>query len=127
MKSKEAEAILKPMYDAMESTYDAGDLTKALNDYFHDDGVVVHKGVMVQYGKKSIIENFSKMAEEWGKVKFERKHQKYDGCDRLIFTTFDAVVDSEKKGKQKAKILQIFKKDDDGKWKLYHDEFEILK
>ncbi|CAJ0588849.1 unnamed protein product [Cylicocyclus nassatus] len=127
MKSKEIEAILKPMYDAMESTYDAGDLAKALSDYFHNDGVVVIKGIGAHYGKKKIIENFSKMAEEWGKVKFERKNQTFDGCDSCLYTKFDAIAHSTKKGIQKAIILQIFKKEDDAKWKLYHEEIEILK
>ncbi|KHJ81614.1 hypothetical protein OESDEN_18698 [Oesophagostomum dentatum] len=104
----------------MEKTYYDGHMEKAITDYFHPEGVVVHKGVGAQY---AVLEGFGKMAEEFGKVKFARHNETFHGSECCLCTAYDVDVDSEKKGKVKAKVFQIWKKDG-AKWKIYHDEFE---
>ncbi|VDM75770.1 unnamed protein product [Strongylus vulgaris] len=117
---------MKAISDAWEKEYYAGNLVGTIDNYFHTDAVVVQKGVGAQYGKKAIKEMFSKMEEEYGQVKFERKNEKACGCDCCICMSCEVIIDSPKKGKERGNSFQIWKQED-GKWKLYHDEFEILK
>ncbi|KHJ90128.1 hypothetical protein OESDEN_10030 [Oesophagostomum dentatum] len=126
MKSDECKAILHPMFENFEKQYYAGHLDKSIEENFHTDGVAVHKGVGALYGKKAILEGFSKLSEEYGKVKFARSNENFCGCDCCICASFDVAVESEKKGHVKAKAFQVWKKEG-AHWKLYHDEFEILK
>ncbi|KAK6758846.1 hypothetical protein RB195_016212 [Necator americanus] len=119
----EVKAILKPLYDAMEKHYYNGELEKSL-DYFHTDAVVVSKGQEVQYGKKQIAEAFKKFTEEHGVVKFARSNENFCGAECCLCMSCDVTLDTPKKGKQKAKVFHIWRKED-GKWKLFHDEYQI--
>ncbi|VDK55092.1 unnamed protein product [Cylicostephanus goldi] len=126
MKNEEAAAIMKSIADAWEKDYYAGKLEKVIQDYFHTDCVVVQKGENAVYGKKIVTEMFKKMEEEYGQVKFERKNEKCCGCDSCICMSCDVIIESPKKGKELGKSFQIWRKEG-GKWKCYHDEFEIMK
>ncbi|EYC19275.1 hypothetical protein Y032_0025g1286 [Ancylostoma ceylanicum] len=123
LKPKEAKAILKPLYDALENHYYKGEMEKSM-DYIHTDAVVVNKGNGAQYGKKEIMEAFKKFTEEFGVSKFIRSNEVYCGCECCLCLSCDITLDSPKKGKQSAKAFHIWKKED-GKWKLYHDEYAI--
>ncbi|CAJ0588864.1 unnamed protein product [Cylicocyclus nassatus] len=124
MKSEEVKAILSPIYEQAIKDYYDGKLEKALNDTLHSNAVIVNKGVGAYYGKKAIMENFSKLVEEFGDVKFEKFNETFCGCECCLCTSYELKVDSPKKGKVKVTVSQIYKKDGD-KWKNYHEEFEI--
>ncbi|CAJ0588846.1 unnamed protein product [Cylicocyclus nassatus] len=124
MKSEEVKAIISPIFEQAVKDYYAGNLEKAMNDTLHSNAVVVNKDVGAFYGKKAILENFAKMNEEFGQVKFEKVNDTYCGCECCLCTSFEFKVDSPKKGKVTAKVFQIYKKED-GKWKNYHEEFEL--
>ncbi|VDP62313.1 unnamed protein product [Heligmosomoides polygyrus] len=41
--------------------------------------------------------------------------------------TCDSTMNSAKTGSATANVIQIWKKDHDGKWTIYHEEYEVKK
>ncbi|EYB93651.1 hypothetical protein Y032_0180g808 [Ancylostoma ceylanicum] len=125
MRSEEVKDVLTPLYDALEKHCHTGDMDKAA-EFYHIDGVMVEKGKTVAYGKAQIRDALVKLWEQTGPQKFIKFNEKYEGCDDYLILSCDSTMDSAKRGKETARLVQIWKKDY-GKWTIFHEEFEVKK
>ncbi|KAK6725517.1 hypothetical protein RB195_004066 [Necator americanus] len=125
MRSEDVKEVLKPLYEAYEKHCHSGDIDKCV-EFYHADGVMVEKGKGAVYGKSYIRDALVKLWEQTGPQKFTKFNEKYEGCDDFLILTCDNTMDSVKRGKETAKIVQIWKKDH-GKWTIYHEECDVKK
>ncbi|KHJ87854.1 hypothetical protein OESDEN_12363 [Oesophagostomum dentatum] len=87
---------------------------------------MVDKGKTAAYGKPHIRDFLMKLWEQTGPQKFTKFNEKYEGCDDYLVLTCDNTMESSKRGKETAKMTQIWKKDH-GKWLIYHEECDVKK
>ncbi|KAK6050029.1 hypothetical protein COOONC_12466 [Cooperia oncophora] len=142
MLSAEVKETLAPRYDALEKHCQTGDMEKAA-EFYHSDGVMIEKGVSVAYGRAQIKNAMQKLWDQTGPQKFtasttieiipccdhtigfhNKFNEKYEGCEDFLILTCESTMSSVKRGSETAKVVHIWKKDQ-GKWTIYHEEYEV--
>ncbi|XGW06306.1 hypothetical protein V3C99_016539 [Haemonchus contortus] len=125
MLSAEVKDVLTARYDAMEKHCQTGDIEKVA-EFYHTDGVMIERGVSAAYGRAQIKNALQKHWDQTGPQKFTKSNEKYEGCEDFLILTCDSTLSSVKRGTETAKVVQIWKKDQ-GKWTIYHEEYEVKK
>ncbi|PIO77691.1 hypothetical protein TELCIR_00178 [Teladorsagia circumcincta] len=95
-------------------------------EFYHGDGVMIEKGVSVAYGRAQIKNALQKQWDQTGPQKFTKFNEKYEGCENFLILTCESTMNSVKRGSETAKVVHIWSKDQ-GKWTIYHEEYEVKK
>ncbi|VDO60579.1 unnamed protein product [Haemonchus placei] len=139
---QEVKDVLTARYDAMEKHCQTGDIEKVA-EFYHSDGVMIERGVSVAYGRAQaptdslalptpeeppiqLLKEVVDLMEINQPCPFEKSNEKYEGCEDFLILTCDSTLSSVKRGTETAKVIQIWKKDQ-GKWTIYHEEYEVKK
>ncbi|PIO77687.1 hypothetical protein TELCIR_00174 [Teladorsagia circumcincta] len=124
MQPKDVHAVLKPFYDKFDELCEKGEIDEAVK-YYHSQGVVVKTGESVAFGRDQISHLFKQYWEKIGPHKFVLTNDVYQGTDDYLIVHSDFHVDSGKgSSEHKGKFIHIWTKED-GKWVIYHEEFEM--
>ncbi|CAI2352347.1 unnamed protein product [Caenorhabditis sp. 36 PRJEB53466] len=121
--AQQAEAALRPDLERYLKAVD-DEVFDVVEEYYHPNGVLIHKDKEASYGKKAIVESIKKFAEGSGKAVATISNAKFEGVGDYLVVTADFSSVTEKIGTVNGKFVQIWKKEG-GKLFVYHDEFEI--
>ncbi|VDL76460.1 unnamed protein product [Nippostrongylus brasiliensis] len=126
MKPAEVMEVLIARNDAIEKHLHSGDIGKAA-EFYHEDAVLVLRGVSASYGKAQIRDALQKMWDQTGPQTFTKSNEKYEGCEDFLVLICDCTMHSAKRGAEPSKLTQIWRKDSHGAWVLYHEEIDATK
>ncbi|EGT34315.1 hypothetical protein CAEBREN_12616 [Caenorhabditis brenneri] len=119
-----SESTLKPLLTHYIQSVDKMNW-ETVKGFFHPDAVVVLKGREATYGLETIIANKIKFAEMSGKSVTTLSNLKYEGSGNYLIVSGSLMAKTEKIGSLKGKFVQIWKKED-GRYLIFHDQFEIV-
>uniref|UniRef100_A0A1I7WJ30 DUF4440 domain-containing protein n=1 Tax=Heterorhabditis bacteriophora TaxID=37862 RepID=A0A1I7WJ30_HETBA len=115
------EEILKPLYAEIDTLSQSGDVDKLL-DIYHPQAVIVEKGKSATFGRAAINDLFKKLWELVGPHKIIKTNEIYQGSADYSIVHYDFEIASEK-GSKMGTMVQLWKKEN-GKWAIYHEEYE---
>uniref|UniRef100_A0A7I4YJT5 DUF4440 domain-containing protein n=1 Tax=Haemonchus contortus TaxID=6289 RepID=A0A7I4YJT5_HAECO len=125
--ARDVEATLKPLYEKLNKY----GLKKSYTDvakFYHSQGVLVKRNEHVLYGREQIAERYKKLYERIGPHMFVLSNETYQGTRDYMMAEFNYQVLKTKEGPLtfKGEMIHIWKRED-GKWRIYHEEYKGLK
>ncbi|XGW29512.1 hypothetical protein V3C99_008943 [Haemonchus contortus] len=125
--ARDVKTTLEPLYEKLDK-YGQKLNYAAVAKFYHSQGVIVRRDESVKYGRKQIAEKYKELYERIGPHTFVLSNQTYQGTSDYMITDFDFEVLKTKEGPLifKGKMTHIWKRED-GKWRIYHEEYKLLK
>uniref|UniRef100_A0AC35G8V6 DUF4440 domain-containing protein n=1 Tax=Panagrolaimus sp. PS1159 TaxID=55785 RepID=A0AC35G8V6_9BILA len=124
LSKEEVNALIKKHTKEFDAAWETKD-AKKLADFYHPNCAIVHVGKQSYYGKETII----KLMEEF--LKYPKKFSLADDAENFeagngeyLITRGHWISESEDGSKKAFGYEQILKKHSDGRYLVYHDEFE---
>ncbi|KAL6737755.1 hypothetical protein Aduo_011371 [Ancylostoma duodenale] len=121
--SEEAKSLLKPTFDKFCKAIEEQKWDEAVA-FYDEEAALVETGKKGVHGREAIKQEFLKFSELAGKVTFKVTNEHYQMTTDFITLDAEFELTSEKRGTEKGKALQIWRKRGDT-YKLYHEEFSV--
>ncbi|EPB72533.1 hypothetical protein ANCCEY_08369 [Ancylostoma ceylanicum] len=115
----EAKSLLRPTFEKFCKAVEEQKWDEAVA-FYDEEAALVETGKKGVHGREAIKQEFLKFSEVAGKVLSEH----YEMTTDFITLNAEFELTSEKKGVEKGKALQIWRKKGDS-YQLYHEEFSV--
>uniref|UniRef100_A0A914YBW6 DUF4440 domain-containing protein n=1 Tax=Panagrolaimus superbus TaxID=310955 RepID=A0A914YBW6_9BILA len=125
LSKEEVNKLVKDFQKEIEVVWETKDAQKVA-DFYHPNAVMVHSGKKTYFGRETI----AKLFEEF--LKYPKNFELADdtmnfeaGNGEYLITRGHWISESEDGSKKQFWYEQILKKQPDGRYLIYHDEFEF--
>ena len=124
LSKEEVDELVKKLQKEIEAAWETKDAQKVAN-FYHPNAVMVHTGKKSYYGRDTIVNLFKEF------LKYPKNYSLADdttnfeaGNGEYLITRGHWISESEDGSKRQFWYEQIMKKGSDGRYLIYHDEFE---
>uniref|UniRef100_A0A7I4YKV2 DUF4440 domain-containing protein n=1 Tax=Haemonchus contortus TaxID=6289 RepID=A0A7I4YKV2_HAECO len=123
--ARDVKATLKPLYEKLDK-YGQKMNYSAVANFYHSQGVIVKRDENVIYGREQIAEKYRELYGRIGPHTFVLSNETYQGTRDYMFAEFDFKVLKTKGGSLffEGEMIHIWKRED-GKWRIYHEEYKL--